>query len=452
MFESLSERLQGTIKKLRGQSRISEENISDALREVRMALIEADVALPVVKDVVESIKTAAVGQEVSQKLSPDQAVIKIVQAELTRIMGEENATLNLATQPPAVILMAGLQGSGKTTSAAKLARRLINEKKKVALVSADIYRPAAIQQLATLAEQVGATFVPSETSEKATDIAKRALSFAKLQQFDVLIVDTAGRLHIDDELMAEIKAIHSTVNPIETLFVVDAMTGQDAANTAKAFHDALPLTGVVLTKIDGDARGGAALSIRHITGKPIKFLGVGEKTEALEAFHPERIASRILGMGDVLSLIEDIEHQVDQQKAEKLARKMAKGKDFDLDDFREQLHQMLNIDMDKMLERIPGMSKIPQEIKNQHLSPQKIKRQEAIILSMTMEERRNPDIIKGSRKKRIAAGCGLDVPEVNRLLKQFKEMQTQMKKFRSGKMAKILQRHGPMQMGKLPFK
>lgn len=452
MFESLSERLQGTIKKLRGQSRISEENISDALREVRMALIEADVALLVVKDVVESIKTAAVGQEVSQKLSPDQAFIKIVQAELTRIMGEENATLNLATQPPAVILMAGLQGSGKTTSAAKLARRLINEKKKVALVSADIYRPAAIQQLATLAEQVGATFVPSETSEKATDIAKRALSFAKLQQFDVLIVDTAGRLHIDDELMAEIKAIHSTVNPIETLFVVDAMTGQDAANTAKAFHDALPLTGVVLTKIDGDARGGAALSIRHITGKPIKFLGVGEKTEALEAFHPERIASRILGMGDVLSLIEDIEHQVDQQKAEKLARKMAKGKDFDLDDFREQLHQMLNIDMDKMLERIPGMSKIPQEIKNQHLSPQKIKRQEAIILSMTMEERRNPDIIKGSRKKRIAAGCGLDVPEVNRLLKQFKEMQTQMKKFRSGKMAKMLQRHGPMQMGKLPFK
>lgn len=452
MFESLSERLQGTIKKLRGQSRISEENISDALREVRMALIEADVALPVVKDVVESIKTAAVGQEVSQKLSPDQAFIKIVQAELTRIMGEENATLNLATQPPAVILMAGLQGSGKTTSAAKLARRLINEKKKVALVSADIYRPAAIQQLATLAEQVGAAFVPSETSEKATDIAKRALSFAKLQQFDVLIVDTAGRLHIDDELMAEIKAIHSTVNPIETLFVVDAMTGQDAANTAKAFHDALPLTGVVLTKIDGDARGGAALSIRHITGKPIKFLGVGEKTEALEAFHPERIASRILGMGDVLSLIEDIEHQVDQQKAEKLARKMAKGKDFDLDDFREQLHQMLNIDMDKMLERIPGMSKIPQEIKNQHLSPQKIKRQEAIILSMTMEERRNPDIIKGSRKKRIAAGCGLDVPEVNRLLKQFKEMQTQMKKFRSGKMAKMLQRHGPMQMGKLPFK
>lgn len=452
MFESLSERLQGTIKKLRGQSRISEENISEALREVRMALIEADVALPVVKEVVESIKNAAIGQEVSQKLSPDQAFIKIVQAELTRIMGEENAKLNLATQPPAVILMAGLQGSGKTTSAAKLARRLIHEKKKVALVSADIYRPAAIKQLETLAEQVGATFIPSESTEKATDIASRALSFAKLQQFDVLIVDTAGRLHIDDELMTEIKAIHQTIHPIETLFVVDAMTGQDAANTAKAFHDALPLTGVVLTKIDGDARGGAALSIRHITGKPIKFLGVGEKTEALEIFHPERIASRILGMGDVLSLIEDIEHQVDQQKAEKLARKMAKGKEFDLDDFREQLHQMLNIDMDKMLERIPGMSKIPQEIKSQHLSPQKIKRQEAIILSMTMEERRNPDIIKGSRKKRIAAGCGLDVPEVNRLLKQFKEMQKQMKKFRSGKMAKLLQRNGPLPMGQLPFK
>lgn len=452
MFESLSDRLQGTIKKLRGHSRITEDNISDAMREVRMALIEADVALPVVKEVVEAIKEAAIGQEVSHKLSPDQAFIKIVRDELTRIMGEENDQLNLATQPPAVILMAGLQGSGKTTSTGKLARRLINEKKKVAVVSADIYRPAAIKQLETLAEQVGATFIPSAETEQPTAIAKRALEYAKLQNFDVLIVDTAGRLHIDAELMDEIKAIHTAINPIETLFVVDAMTGQDAANTAKAFHDALPLTGVILSKVDGDARGGAALSIRHITGKPIKFLGMGEKTDALEAFHPDRIASRILGMGDVLGLIEDLEHQVDQAKAEKLAKKMAKGKDFDLDDFREQLHQMLQIDMDKMLERIPGMNKIPQELKQQHLSPQKLKRQEAIILSMTMEERRNPDIIKGSRKRRIAQGCGLDVPEVNRLLKQFREMQNQMKKLRSGKMGALLRRAGPMSMGRLPFK
>ncbi|SUO95457.1 signal recognition particle protein [Suttonella ornithocola] len=452
MFESLSDRLQGTIKKLRGQSRISEENITQALREVRIALIEADVALPVVKDVIENIKTAAIGQEVSQKLSPDQAFIKIVQAELTRIMGEENDALNLATQPPAVILMAGLQGSGKTTSTAKLARRLILDKKKVAVVSADIYRPAAIKQLETLAEQVGAGFIASSEQEKPRDIAARALEHAKLQHYDVLIVDTAGRLHIDEALMNEIQAIHQAVNPVETLFVVDAMTGQDAANTAKAFHDALPLTGIILSKIDGDARGGAALSIRHITGKPIKFLGIGEKTDALESFYPERVASRILGMGDVLGLIEDLEHQVDQKKAEKLAKKMAKGKTFDLDDFREQLHQMLQIDMEKMLEKIPGMSKIPQELKNQHLSPQKIKRQEAIILSMTMEERRNPDIIKGSRKRRIAAGCGLDVPEVNRLLKQFKEMQKQMKKFRGGKMGKLLQRNGPLPMGRLPFK
>lgn len=452
MFENLSSRLQATVKKLRGQSRISEENIQDALREVRMALIEADVALPVVKDIVEAVKNAAVGQEVSAKLSPDQHFIKIVQGELTRIMGEENSALNLATQPPAVILMAGLQGSGKTTSAAKLARRLINDKKKVALVSADVYRPAAIQQLQTLAEQVGATFIPSSADEKPDVIASRALEEAKKQFFDVLIVDTAGRLHIDAELMDEIQRIHRIVNPIETLFVVDSMTGQDAANTAKAFHDALPLTGVILSKIDGDARGGAALSIRHITGKPIKFLGVGEKTDALEAFHPERIASRILGMGDVLSLIEDLEQQVDEDKARKLAKKMARGQTFNLEDFREQLHQMQQIDLDKMLEKFPGMGNIPQEIKNQHLSPQKIKRQEAIILSMTTAERLNPDIIKGSRKRRIAAGCGQQVQDVNRLLKQFAEMQKQMKKFRTGKLAKMLQRRGPLPIGKLPFK
>lgn len=450
MFENLSERLQNTVKKLRGQSRISEENIQDALREVRMALIEGDVALPVVKDVVAAIKAAAIGQEVSQKLSPDQAFLKIVQAELTRIMGEDNSAINLATQPPAVILMAGLQGSGKTTSTGKLAKKLIQEKKKVAVVSTDIYRPAAIKQLETLAEQVGATFIPSAQTERPHDIAARALDIAKKQYFDVLIIDTAGRLHIDNELMDEIKDIHHTVNPIETLFVVDAMTGQDAANTAKAFHEALPLTGIILSKVDGDARGGAALSIRYITGKPIKFLGVGEKTDALEAFHPERIASRILGMGDVLGMIEDLEHQVDEKKARKLAKKMVKGKAFDLEDFREQLAQMQNIDLDKMLEKFPGMGKIPDAVKNAAFSGKKIKHQEAIILSMTPAERRNPDIIKGSRKKRIAAGCGLDVPEVNRLLKQFKEMQKQMKKMKGGKMARMMRRSGGLPMGNLP--
>ena len=450
MFDNLSERLQGTFKKLRGQARITEDNISQALRDVRMALIEADVALPVVKEVIETIKNAAIGQEVSLKLSPDQAFIKTVQSELVRIMGEENSALNLATQPPAVILMAGLQGSGKTTSSAKLAKKLINDKKKVGLVSADVYRPAAIEQLKTLAEQVGAVFIPSEASEKPADIAARALDTAKRQQMDVLIVDTAGRLHIDDALMDEIRDLHGLLHPIETLFVVDSMTGQDAANTAKAL---LPLTGVILSKMDGDARGGAALSIRHITGKPIKFLGVGEKTDALEPFHPDRIASRILGMGDVLGLIEDLEHQVDEAKARKLATKMAKGKTFDLDDFREQLHQMQLIDMDKILEKIPGMGNIPQAVKDQHLSPKKIRRQEAIIQSMTMQERRNPDIIKGSRKRRIAAGAGVDVPEVNRLLKQFKEMQNQMKKFRSSKMLRMLgAAKGAMPMGKLPFK
>lgn len=438
MFENLSERLQSTLKKLRGEARISEENISQALREVRMALIEADVALPVVKELVEKIKNSAVGQEVNLKLSPEQAFLKIVRAELTAIMGESNDKLNLATQPPAVILMAGLQGSGKTTTTAKLAKRLINEKKKVALVSADVYRPAAIKQLETLAGQVGATFIPSEASEKPVQIAEKALQFAKLQYFDVLIVDTAGRLHIDEELMTEIKALHQTLNPIETLFVVDAMTGQDAANTAKAFHEALPLTGVILSKIDGDARGGSALSIRHITGKPIKFLGIGEKIDALEPFHPDRIASRILGMGDVLSLIEDIEQQVDVEKAQKLAQKMTSGKSFNLNDFLEQIRQMQNMDIGKMLEKIPGMSQIPQHIKDSQLSGKRIKHMEAIILSMTPQERRNPDIIKGSRKRRISQGCGLPVSEINKLLKQFQEMQNQMKKMKGGKLGNLM--------------
>lgn len=452
MFDNLSDRLQATFKKLRGQSRISEENIENALREVRMALIEADVALPVVKEVTETIKEAAIGQEVGQKLSPDQAFLKIVQAELTRIMGEQNDALNLATQPPAVILLAGLQGSGKTTSAAKLARRLMNEKKKVALVSVDIYRPAAIKQLQTLAEQINATFILSHEQEAPQDIAKRALDFAQKQFFDVLIVDTAGRMHVDEQLMNEIKLLHQCLQPIETLFVVDAMTGQDAANTAKAFHDALPLTGIILSKVDGDARGGAALSIRHITGKPIKFLGIGEKTDALEAFHPDRIASRILGMGDILGMIEDLEHQVDEKNARRLAKKMIRGKSFDLEDFREQLHQIQQIDLDKMLEKFPGLGSLPSHIKNEHLSPKKIRQQEAIILSMTLEERRNPDIIKGSRKRRIAAGCGLDVPEINRLLKQFREMQKQMKKFKNSGWARSLRNQGNVPMGSLPFK
>lgn len=451
MFDNLSDRLQGTIKKLKGQSRISEENITAALREVRLALIEADVALPVVKSMMQTIKEKAIGQEVSLKLSPDQAFLKIVKTELTQAMGEENSRLNLASQPPAVILMAGLQGSGKTTSTAKLAVRLMREKKKVALVSADIYRPAAIQQLKTLANQIGATFIDSSPEQAPQTIAQQALDYAKKQYFDVLIVDTAGRLHIDNQLMDEIQSLHTILNPIETLFVVDSMTGQDAANTAKAFNDTLPLTGVILTKTDGDARGGAALSIRHITGKPIKFLGIGEKTDALEPFHPERIASRILGMGDVLGMIEDLEHQVDEKKARRLAKKMIKGKGFDLEDFREQLNQMRNIDLNKMLEKFPGMSAIPQNIKDEHLNPKKIARQEAIILSMTPQERAHPDLIKGSRKRRIAQGCGLDVQEVNRLLKQFKEMQKQMKKMKGGKFQNMLKRAGGLPPNGFPF-
>lgn len=450
MFENLSSRLQQTVKTLRGQARLSEENIKEALRDVRMALLEADVALPVVKQLIADIKEKAIGVAVNTKLSPGQALIKIVHDELTAIMGEENNALALAAQPPAVILMAGLQGSGKTTSTAKLAKRLMSiDKKKVAVVSADIYRPAAIRQLETVAEQVGAEFIPSQTSETPVQIVSRALTYAKQKTLDVLIIDTAGRLHVDAEMMTEIQAIHQAVDPVETLFVVDAMTGQDAANTAKAFHDALPLTGVVLTKIDGDARGGAALSIRQITGKPIKFLGVGEKLEALEAFHPERIASRILGMGDVLTLVEDIQQQVDQEKAEKLAKKMQSGEKFTLADYKEQLEQMQRMDIEKLLEKIPGMNEIPQQVRDQHMNSQQFNRMIAIINSMTIEERHKPELIKSSRKKRISAGSGIPIPEINRLLKQFKEMQKQMANFKSGKMQKMLKMAGKMP-GKLP--
>ena len=365
MFDNLTDRLSITLKKLKGQGRLTEDNIKETLREVRMALLEADVSLPVVTDFIERVKEGALGQDVQASLTPGQAMIKLVQSELVKIMGEANESLKLKAVPPAVILMAGLQGAGKTTTVAKLGRWLQeNQKKKVGVVSADVYRPAAIKQLEMLANEVDLVFFDSDLSQQPIDIAKNAIEAAKKKFLDVIIIDTAGRLHIDDEMMGEIKALHAAINPVETLFVVDSMTGQDAAITAKAFNDALPLTGVILTKADGDARGGAALSIRHVTGKPIKFIGVGEKTDALEPFHPDRIASRILGMGDMMSLIEEIEQKVDKEKAEKFARKMQKGKGFDLEDFREQLQQMQSMGgVSSLLDKLPGMSSIPQEMK-----------------------------------------------------------------------------------------
>ncbi|MFT7053182.1 MAG: signal recognition particle subunit SRP54 [Psychromonas sp.] len=433
MFENLTERLSKTLKNISGKGRLTEDNIKDTLREVRMALLEADVALPVVRDFIEAIKTRSVGQEVAKSLSPGQAFIKIVQNELELAMGEVNESLNLATQPPAILLMAGLQGAGKTTSVAKLGRLLkTRDKKSVLVVSADIYRPAAIKQLETLAAEVGVEFFPSDITQKPIDIANAAIAYAKKKFIDVVIVDTAGRLHVDGEMMDEIKDLHHAIKPIETLFVVDAMTGQDAANTAKSFNETLPLTGIILTKADGDARGGAALSIRHITGKPIKFIGMGEKVDALEAFHPERIASRILGMGDVLSLIEELETKVDKEKAEKLARKVKAGKGFDLEDFREQLIQMKSMGgMTGMMDKLPGMGKLPSGVKNQ-VNDKSTDQMEVIINSMTKKERSKPEIIKGGRKRRIAAGSGTQIQDVNRLLKQFMQMQKMMKKM-SGK-------------------
>lgn len=439
MFDNLTDRLSGTLKKLKGQGRLTESNIKETLREVRMALLEADVALPVVTDFIEKVRQGAVGQEVQKSLNPGQALVKIVQAELIKVMGEANEALNLKTNPPAVVLMAGLQGAGKTTTVAKLGRFLKEtEKKKVGVVSADVYRPAAIKQLETLAHDVDLIFFPSDASENPVDIVNRAIDAAKRQFVDVLIVDTAGRLHIDDEMMDEIKALHAAVKPIETLFVVDSMTGQDAANTAKAFHDALPLTGVILTKADGDARGGAALSIRYITGKPIKFIGVGEKTDALEPFYPDRIASRILGMGDMLSLIEEIEQKADKKKADKLARKIKKGKSFDLDDLRDQLLQMQKMGgMGAMMDKLPGMNEVPKEMRDK-VDDKHLARQIAVINSMTKQERKYPDLIKGNRKKRIAAGCGQELQDVNRILKQHKMMHKMMKKFSKGNMANMM--------------
>ncbi len=439
MFENLSERLSQTLKNVSGRGRLTEDNIKETLREVRMALLEADVALPVVKDFVAQVKERAVGTEVTKSLKPGQVFIKIVQSELESVMGEANERLNLSAQPPAVVLMAGLQGAGKTTSVGKLAKYLTErEKKKVMVVSADIYRPAAIKQLETLATDVGVGFHPSTIMQKPIHIVEDAIEAAKKQFYDVLLVDTAGRLHVDSDMMEEIQALHKAVNPIETLFVVDAMTGQDAANTAKAFNDALPLTGVILTKADGDARGGAALSVRKITGKPIKFIGMGEKLEALEPFHPERIASRILGMGDVLSLIEEVERKVDKEKAQKLAKKVQKGKGFDLQDFKEQLEQMRNMGgMMGMLDKLPGMGNMSAQIKDQ-ANEKQFNQMEAIINSMTPAERAKPEIIKGSRKRRIAAGSGTQIQDVNRLLKQFMQMQKMMKKMSGGGMKKMM--------------
>ncbi len=439
MFENLSERLLRTIQDLRGQGRLTEDNIKDALRDVRLALLEADVALPVVRELIGQVRERAIGQEVMRSLTPGQALVKVVNDELVKVIGEANEELSLKVQPPAVILMAGLQGSGKTTSAAKLARWLKERKqKKVMVASCDVYRPAAIEQLKTLARQVGADFFSSASTDRPVDIASNALDSARRHAIDVLIVDTAGRLHVDGEMMEEIKGLHAALRPVETLFVVDSMTGQDAANTAQAFGDALPLTGVILTKTDSDARGGAALSIRHITGKPIKFLGVGEKTDALEPFHPERVVSRILGMGDVMSLVEEVERKVDKDKAQKLTEKFKKGKAFTLEDFREQLGQMMNMGgMGALLDKLPGVAGMPQGIKEQ-VNDKEMKRLIAMINSMTRQERRFPDIIKGSRKRRIAAGSGTQIQEVNKLLKQFSQMQKMMKKMSKGGMAKMM--------------
>ncbi|MCD9516734.1 signal recognition particle protein [Photobacterium carnosum] len=449
MFENLTERLSRTLKNVSGRGRLTDDNIKDTLREVRMALLEADVALPVVREFVKCVKERAVGTEVSKSLTPGQEFIKIVQSELEAVMGEGNEALDLSCQPPAVILMAGLQGAGKTTSVGKLGKLLKErDKKKVLVVSADVYRPAAIKQLETLATDVGVDFFPSNVEQKPLAIVKAALEYGKTKFYDVVIVDTAGRLHVDEEMMGEIKDIHQALNPVETLFVVDAMTGQDAANTAKAFNDALPLTGVILTKVDGDARGGAALSVRHITGKPIKFLGVGEKTDALEPFHPDRVASRILGMGDVLSLIEDLERNVDKKEAEKLAKKFKEKKGFDLEDFRSQLQQMKNMGgMMGMLDKLPGLSQLPGDMKDK-VDDKIFMQMEAIINSMTKGERARPELIKGSRKKRIAAGSGTQVQDVNRLLKQFTQMQKMMKKMQKGGMKNMMrQMKGMMPSG-----
>ncbi len=447
MFDNLTDRLTQSIKKIRGQANLTEDNIKDILRDIRVALLEADVALPVVKSFIEDVKQRALGQEVLTSVKPAQMMVKVVQEELERVLGEETQGINFNAQPPVVILMAGLQGAGKTTTSGKLAKYLTEQhKKKVMMVSADVYRPAAIEQLQTVGEQIGVSVHPSSVIDDPVSIGQSAVDAAKKGFFDVLIVDTAGRLAVDEAMMQEIKALQDSLNPTETLFVVDAMTGQDAANTAKAFADVLDLTGVVLTKVDGDARGGAALSVKTITGKPIKFQGVGEKMDALEPFHPDRIASSILGMGDVLSLVEEAERKIDKKKAEKFAKKVQTGNKFTLEDFQEQLIQMQNMGgMSSMLDKLPGMGQLPDAVKNQ-ASDKHTNQMLAVINSMTVKEKRYPQLIKGSRKRRIAKGSGTNIQDVSRLLKQYNQLQKMMRKFKGKGMMKMMQTLG----GKLP--
>jgi signal recognition particle subunit SRP54 len=438
MLDTLTTRLAKFVKQVRGEARFTEANIHDAMREIRMALLEADVALPVVKHFIEQVRAAALGAEVIGSLTPGQALVGVVHRELTKLMGEANAGLDLVAQPPAIILMAGLQGSGKTTTAGKLALLLKNDRKKVAVVSTDVYRPAAIEQLKTVAGQAGAEFIASSTSEKPVDIAKKAVEFARTRYMDVLIVDTAGRLAIDEDMMREIAELHATVKPVETLFVVDAMQGQDAVNVAKAFNERLPLTGVVLTKLDGDSRGGAALSVRHVTGKPIKFAGVGEKLTGLEPFHPERMAARILGMGDILSLVEEAHAKIDLEEAKRVAEKVKKGKAFDLEDFKQQIAQMKKMGgVASLIDKLPAQ--LVGSVDPSKLADDKqIKRIEGIINSMTPQERAKPELIKASRKRRIATGAGVPVQAVNQLLNQFEQMQKMMKMMKGGNMQRMM--------------
>ena len=456
MASALTDKLSRLVKELRGQARITEANVQDMLREVRMALLEADVALPVVRDFIARVKEKALGQEVMGSLSPGQALVGIVNKELAATMGEGVSDLNLATQPPAVILMAGLQGAGKTTTTAKLAKHLIEKrKKKVLTVSGDVYRPAAIEQLKTVTHQAGAEWFPSTPDQKPLDIARAALDHAKRHFFDVLLVDTAGRLAIDEALMREIRELHAELKPVETLFVVDAMQGQDAINTAKAFKEALPLTGIVLTKLDGDSRGGAALSVRQITGAPIKFAGVSEKIDGLEVFDAERHAGRILGMGDIVALVEQVTAGVDMQAAEKFAAKMKSGSDFDLEDFLSQIQQMKNMGgLSSLMDKLPSEMAAKASHMDMDKAERDIRRKEGIIHSMTIKERRKPDLIKATRKRRIAAGAGVQVQEVNRLLNEFEQMQTMMKKMKGGGLMKMMKRMGGMKgmkgMGGMP--
>ena len=441
MLDNLTKRFSKIFKDIRGQSKLTEDNIKEALREVRLALLEADVALPIVKDFVNSVKERALGHEVADNLTPDQAFFGIVNQALIDLMGKENTSLNLSTTPPATILMAGLQGAGKTTTVGKLAKLIKDQdkKKKILVVSADVYRPAAIEQLKLLAEQVGVDFFPSDTTQQPVQIVRDAQNYAKKHFYDVLMVDTAGRLAIDIEMMIEIRAIHSAINPIETLFVIDAMLGQDAVNTAKAFNETLPLTGVVLTKMDGDARGGAALSVRQITGKPIKFIGVGEKINGLEPFYPDRIASRILGMGDVMTLLEDVQKGIDEDIAKEMAQKLHRGKGFDLNDFKAQIQQMRNMGgFENLLSKMPGeLGEISKKIP-EGTAEKAMRHVEAIINSMTPKERANPALLKASRKRRIAAGAGVTIQDVNKMLKQFEQSQQMMKMFSGKNMAKLM--------------